>query len=131
MKGKTSLADFKGKIVLLTYWFPGCGPCRGEFPYFENVIKKFSKDKVSYIGINIVKEQDEYVVPFMKASTYSFTPLKGENDKQGNLVAVGAPTNYLLDQDGRIMYKNFRVDGSNEEMLELMISELMNRNKVD
>lgn len=28
--GTASLADYKGKVILLTYWFPGCGPCRGE-----------------------------------------------------------------------------------------------------
>ncbi len=40
-KNKISLSDYKGKVILLTYWFPGCGPCRGEFPHFENVLKKF------------------------------------------------------------------------------------------
>ncbi len=33
--GKTSLPDLKGKVVLVTYWFPGCGPCRGEFPILK------------------------------------------------------------------------------------------------
>jgi thiol-disulfide isomerase/thioredoxin len=125
--GKASLPDYRGKVILLTYWFPGCGPCRGEFPYFENVIRKFSKDKVAYIGINISPEQDEYVAPFMKSSGYSFTPLKGESAQQGNLVARGAPTNYLLDQQGRIIFKNFRIDGNNERLLELMIQELLER----
>lgn len=125
--GRASLPDFKGRVILLTYWFPGCGPCRGEFPYFENVIKKFSKEKVVYIGINLLANQDEYVVPFMKSSGYSFIPLKGENDKQGNLVGIGAPTNYLLDKDGRIIFKNFRTDGNNERELELMIKETLDR----
>jgi len=122
-QGKASLAEFKGKVILLTYWFPGCGPCRGEFPNFQNVVNKFSKDKLVYIGINISPEQDEYVVPFMKSSGYTFIPLKGENDKQGNLVARGAPTNYLLDVNGRIIFKNFRTDANNERTLELMIKE--------
>lgn len=125
--GRASLGDFKGKVILLTYWFPGCGPCRGEFPYFENVIKKFSKDEVVYIGINIVAEQDDYVIPFMKSSGYSFIPLKDEEDKRGNLVAPGAPTNYLIDGNGRIIFKNFRTDGNNERVLELMISETIER----
>ncbi len=130
-QGKASLSDYKGKVILLTYWFPGCGPCRGEFPYFENVIKKFNKENVVYIGINIVPEQDEYVAPFIKSSGYSFIPLKGENDKQGNLIARGAPTNYLLDQDGRIIFKNFRTDNRNERSLELMIKEVLERNKTN
>ncbi len=127
--GKASLSDFKGKVILLTYWFPGCGPCRGEFPYFEQVIRKFSKEKVVYLGINIESSQDEYVVPFIKSSGYSFIPLKGENDKQGNLSARGAPTNYLIDQEGRIIFKNFRTDRHNVRSLELMISEVIDKGK--
>lgn len=120
-----TLADLKGNVVLLTYWFPGCGPCRGEFPNFENVIRKFKGKKVKYVAINIAPEQDEYVVPFVRSSGYSFTPLKDEPEKRGNLSARGAPTNYLLDRDGMIIFRNFRTDDANEKTLELMIEGLL------
>jgi thiol-disulfide isomerase/thioredoxin len=120
-----TLADLKGNVVLLTYWFPGCGPCRGEFPNFENVIRKFKGKDVKYVAINIAPEQDEYVVPFVRSSGYSFTPLKDEPEKRGNLSARGAPTNYLLDRDGNIVFRNFRTDDANEKTLELMIEGLL------
>ncbi|HUW92662.1 MAG TPA: TlpA disulfide reductase family protein, partial [Bacteroidales bacterium] len=120
-----SLDEFKGKVILLTYWFPGCGPCRGEFPNFENVIRKFKGKDVVYLAINIAPEQDEYVVPFVRSSGYSFIPLKDEPEKRGNLTARGAPTNYLLDRDGNIIFKNFRTDDRNERTLELMIQSLL------
>src|SRR5690606_38673206 len=78
--GQASLKDFRGKVVLLTFWFPGCGPCRGEFPHFETALKKFSKDQVEYVGINVFPEQDEYVVPFMNTTGYTFIPLRATNE---------------------------------------------------
>lgn len=119
-----SLADYKGKVVLLTYWFPGCGPCRGEFPHFENVIRKYKGQPVDYVGINIVSEQNDYVLPFLKGSGYSFTPLEDQPGRnKGNLNnGQAAPVNFLLDQQGRIIFRNFRIDGSNEDQLELMIN---------
>lgn len=129
--GKSSLADFKGKVVLITYWFPGCGPCRGEFPHFENVVKKFKRNDFVYLGINIVPEQDSYVVPFMKASGYSFIPLR-DNDKwqKGPLDnRNAAPVNFLIDQEGKIIFSKFRTDASNEETLEEMISSMIKRKK--
>jgi thiol-disulfide isomerase/thioredoxin len=125
--GKTSLPDLKGKVVLVTYWFPGCGPCRGEFPHFEHVVRKFSKDELAYVGINVVHEQDPYVVPFMKQSGYSFIPVRDEPEKRGNLTARGAPTNYLIDKNGNIVFSNFRTDEHNERTLELMIKELLDK----
>lgn len=125
--GAASLSDFKGKAVLLTYWFPGCGPCRGEFPHFENVVKKFKGKDLEYVGINIVSDQNEYVVPFMKSSSYSFTPLEEVKDRvKGNLDNRGAaPMNFLIDKEGRLIFSNFRTDGDNEEDLEMMINMLI------
>lgn len=125
--GKTSLESLKGKVVLVTYWFPGCGPCRGEFPHFEAVVRKYGKDQLAYVGINIAHEQDPYVVPFMNQSGYSFTPVRDEPEKRGNLIARGAPTNYLIDKEGNIVFSNFRTDGHNQRTLELMINELLDK----
>lgn len=124
--GKSSLADYAGKVVLLTYWFPGCGPCRAEFPHFESIIKKFDSKEVAYLGLNVEPSQDGFVLPFLKTSSYSFTPLR-DNWKRGkgNLAAFGAPTNYLIDQKGRIVFSGFRIDAENERTLELMIRETL------
>jgi thiol-disulfide isomerase/thioredoxin len=125
--GEASLSDFKGKAVLITYWFPGCGPCRSEFPHFENVVKKFKGKNLAYLGINIVSDQNDYVVPFMKSSGYSFTPLEDVKGRdKGNLDnRNAAPVNFLLDKEGRIIFANFRTDGESEEDLEMMISMLV------
>ncbi|MES2829369.1 MAG: redoxin domain-containing protein [Bacteroidota bacterium] len=123
---KVALADLKGKVVLLTYWFPGCGPCRGEFPHFENVLQKFDKDRIVYLGINAVAEQDPYVIPFMKSTGFSFTPLKIDKDwDPGNLPAFGYPQNYLIDQQGMIIMSGFMINEDNEDMLELKIKAVL------
>lgn len=126
-EGNLSLSDFKGKVVLLTYWFPGCGPCRGEFPHFQNVVNKFDDDDLVYVGINIVPDQNDYVLPFMKSSGYSFIPLEDFPErKKGNLDNGGAaPVNFLINKDGQVVFSNFRTDGNNEDELELMINLLL------
>jgi thiol-disulfide isomerase/thioredoxin len=130
-KGTSSLSDYKGKVVLLTYWFPGCGPCRGEFPHFENVVRKFKGKDLVYLGINIVPDQDDYVLPFMKSSGYSFIPLRDTKDwDKGPLNnRNAAPVNFLIDQDGKIIFFNFRTDGHNEDTLEMMINSMLQRKK--
>ncbi|MVN23370.1 TlpA disulfide reductase family protein [Mucilaginibacter arboris] len=124
--GKSTLSDFRGKVILLTYWFPGCEPCRAEFPHFESVLKNFNKDKVAYLGLNLFPSQNEFVLPFLKETGYTFTPLQDDQGKaKGNLEASGAPTNYLIDQKGRIVFSGFKIDAENEKTLELMIRETL------
>ena len=122
---KTALADYRGKVVLLTFWFPGCGPCRGEFPNFEHVLAKFRGEDVAYVGINTVPEQDDYVVRFMAGTRYTFTPLRGEETTSKDYGVRGCPTNFLIDQAGRIVYRNFRIYDDNEILLQRMIESLL------
>ncbi len=126
-----SLSDYRGKIVLLTFWFPGCGPCRGEFPHFQKVLNKFKSQDIAYLGINVFPGQDEYVAPFMKSSGYGFTPLheNGENQEKAYKVR-GEPSNFLIDRQGRIIFSGFMIQNAREEqMLNLMISSMLSRQK--
>jgi thiol-disulfide isomerase/thioredoxin len=125
---KASLSDYKGKVMLMTFWFPGCGPCRGEFPHFENVLKKFKGKDVVYVGINVSPEQDDYVLPFMQGTKYTFIPLRANAEWALKTYAVrGEPTNFLIDGDGRIVFSNFRTDANNERSLELMIASMLEK----
>lgn len=127
-----SLARLRGKVVLVTFWFPGCEPCAEEFPHFETVmarIRRESKD-VAFIGINIVREQDGYVLSRVKRNKYTFIPLKGtkavEDEKwKGSPIRV-APTNFVIDRSGRIVYSDFMIDDSQgEAMLQRMIESVL------
>jgi thiol-disulfide isomerase/thioredoxin/Tfp pilus assembly protein PilF len=122
-----ALADYKGKVVLLTFWFPGCGPCRGEFPHFQSVANALKGRNFVYVGINVSPEQDAYVRPFMKGTQYSFTPLHGNDKFAKDAYKVrGEPTNFLIDGNGRIVFKDFMIhDAAAERMLTLMIESML------
>ena len=119
------LASMKGSVVLLTYWFPKCSPCRAEFPHFENVLSKYLSS-VKYVAINIEPKEADLVLPMMKAEKYSFIPLKEKRFREkGNLDNMGfAPANFLVDKSGKLIFSDFRVDGSNEADLKLMLDIL-------
>jgi len=121
-----SLNDLKGKVILLTFWFPGCGPCRAEFPYFQSVINKFKSEDVAYLGINVFPDQDSYVVPFLKNTKFSFVPLRGNPEfAEKNFNVTSEPENFLIDKEDKIIFKNFTIDQKNQRSLELMIKSLL------
>jgi len=126
--GKLNLKDLKGKVVLLTFWFPACSPCRAEFPHFEAVLNKFKGDDVVYVGIDVSPLQDGYVIPLIKNNKYSFIPLRGNSEfALKNYGVQGEPENFLIDKDGKIIFSGFRIDNTNHRTLELMIATLLQK----
>jgi thiol-disulfide isomerase/thioredoxin len=122
------LNTLRGKVVLLTFWFPGCAPCKEEFPHFQAVVDSFKGDSLVYLGINAYPLQDGYVLPFVENNSYSFIPLRGSQTFASNNYGVeGYPANFLIDKDGKIVYRGFRTDHRNHRTLELMISSLLEK----
>jgi thiol-disulfide isomerase/thioredoxin len=125
-----SLAAQRGRVVLVTFWFPGCGPCRREYPYFQNVLQKYKDRGFEVLAINGIPEQDDFVIPFLKNNRYSFTPLRVPDEKwaETNYSVRGYPSNFLIDKEGKVIYKSFMIGNPEEQrMLELMIEGLLTK----
>lgn len=118
-----SLSDYAGKVVLLTYWFPGCGPCRAEFPHFENVLDKLGNDRPAYFALNILKREEHLIEPFFKTNDVSFTSLNDYKRRaRGTLDNNNyAPVNFIIDKYGNILFSHFKTHEHNESELEEML----------
>jgi thiol-disulfide isomerase/thioredoxin len=101
------LTDYRGKVVLVNFWFPGCGPCRAEFPMLQEAVTKYGPKGFTVLAINIVTEEDAEVLPVLNAGKYGFVPLKmpTEDWAKVNYGVKGAPVNFLLDTDGKIIFR--------------------------
>ncbi len=53
---KVSLADYKGKAVLLNFWATWCGPCKVEIPWIEKLRDQYKSQGFEVLGI----ESDNY-----------------------------------------------------------------------
>ena len=129
-KKNISLSDLRGKTVFLTFWFPGCGPCRAEMVHLEPVVRKFRDKNFVYVGINGLTEQDPYVESFMRKTGFSFIPLQDVGEKISKAYGVrGYPTNFIIDPAGKIIYTGFMISNPKDErMLELMIRSVLDHN---
>jgi thiol-disulfide isomerase/thioredoxin len=92
-----SLSDFTGRVVLLDFWYPNCGPCRGSFPLLERLYQKHKAEGLIYLGINGLEDQNPQVMPLVKSLGYSFTPLKSTEKWSADVYGVqGYPTTFFI-----------------------------------
>jgi thiol-disulfide isomerase/thioredoxin len=125
--GTISLGDYKGRVVVLDFWFPNCGPCRASFPYVRKLIDKYKdNDEVAFLAINAIAGQEPFVMPLLQSEQINWLPLKGDIEWCTGVYGVNAfPTTFLIGRDGKIYFKP-RVRNSNgERSTELAIDALL------
>ena len=73
LDGKTvSLADHRGKLVLLIAWRTDCVACLYELPILNRLQKEYSDEDFTIIGLSMDRGKDEYVAKFVKKKKMAF-----------------------------------------------------------
>ena len=104
--GNATINDYRGKVVLVNFWYPTCGPCRGEFPNLQKALDKYSARGFVILAINLEPPEDDMVLPYLKNNRFGFIPLKSNWEWAKEHYGIrGAPANFLLDQTGRVVFK--------------------------
>lgn len=118
-----TLAELKGKYVLVEFWASWCGPCRVESPHLREVYSKYHQLGFEIYGVSLDDKVPNWKKAIVKdAMTWTnVSDLKGWKSDAAYLYNVNAiSANFLLDRDGKIIDKNLRGRALDEKLKELM-----------
>ncbi|WP_391120436.1 peroxiredoxin family protein [Psychrobacillus sp. L3] len=124
LEGKeVSLADYKGKKVVLNFWATWCPPCKAEMPHMQNYYEDMAvKENVEILAVNLDSGMDN-VKAFQEDYALSFPILLDEEGKVGKIYqAITIPTTYIIDTNGTI--QNKIVGPMDEQMLTDLVKSL-------
>jgi cytochrome c biogenesis protein CcmG, thiol:disulfide interchange protein DsbE len=100
--GRQSLADYRGKVVVLNFWASWCDPCRRESPLLERWHGKISKRQGTVLGVD-VRDVTSDARTFVRRYRLSYPMLRDrEGGSQGDYGVVGYPESVVIDRRGRI-----------------------------
>jgi thiol-disulfide isomerase/thioredoxin len=101
-----TLADFKGKKLLVNFWASWCIPCRAEMPALDALAGKYNSDEFMVLPINTGEAEPAKATAFLAEGNWPNLPLyvdpewAGYKHLQREAVTVGLPVTLLLDENG-------------------------------
>lgn len=98
-----SLADFRGRYVLLNLWATWCGPCVREMPALDKVRAHFQPQRLQVIALTEDHDGLNVAKAFYTRHSLTHLPLFADSAGQApNLLRIrGLPTTLLIDPEGR------------------------------
>ena len=106
-----SIANDKGRVVLVDFWATWCPVCLIELPNTLEVYEKYHGKGFDIIGVSLDEDQPTLEI-FIKEKGMAW-PQYFDGKKWDNKLAMkygveAAPTTYLLDGTGKIIAENLR-----------------------
>ncbi len=101
-----SLADYRGKVVLLNFWATWCPPCIWEMPSMESLYQRFKDRGFEVLAVSIDTKGEDVVRPFVKDYNLTFPVLlDSDSDVYRRYGVTGVPESFIIDRDGKVASK--------------------------
>jgi thiol-disulfide isomerase/thioredoxin len=125
-----SIADLRGKVVLVEFWTHECINCLHVLPHTKALYEKYAKDGLVVVGVHTPELDDERDPANVQAAIRRYGiawPVAMDNGYQ-TWNAYGNqfwPALYLIDRDGRVVYRHF--GEGNYEQTEERVRQLLEK----
>jgi len=118
-----SLADYRGRVVILNFWGTWCPPCKAEVPALERLKAEY-RGELEIIGAAVFSSEDK-VRQFYSDFQMNYPVIMGSYelmDEYGQVSAI--PTTFIIDREGRIADTavGFRNQAQDEDMVKPLLA---------
>ena len=96
-----SIAEHRGKVIVLNFWASWCVECRAEMPALERLQREFAARGFAVVGVN-ARESKEVAARYVRELGLTF-PVVLDADGKINVLygVIGLPATFVVGRDGR------------------------------
>ena len=101
-----SLADYKGKAVLVNFWGTWCAPCKLELPWLMDLQKKYGAQGFTVLGVAENEDSAKNVSDFAARMHMNYPLAMGDDIvNHAYRCCDYVPTSYYIGRDGKVMFE--------------------------
>ncbi|MFO7301987.1 MAG: TlpA disulfide reductase family protein [Acidobacteriota bacterium] len=121
---EVSLADFRGRPLVINFWATWCGPCKQEVPWFVEFAEKYQDQGLTIVGIS-VDDTPADIQAFSEQYNVNYPMLVGlgrDDVARAYDALMAIPVTWLIRPDGRVHAKVTGIHG--KDWFDQQIQEL-------
>jgi peroxiredoxin len=124
-KGKVSLAQWKGKVVLVDFWATWCEPCKKSFPKLEELRVKYAASGFELVAVS--EDDEANGVKEFGANYGAKFPLVWDKDKTiaNKWHPPNMPSSFILDKKGVVRFVHLGYHDGEEKEIETELKSLL------
>lgn len=125
---KKTLKDFSNKVTLVSFFFPRCPYCNVELPEIQKIYDQYKDRGLSAVWVNILPEEAGLIAGWQMAKNLTVPVLIGgiQESLQRDYNINSTPSTYLLDENGRVLFREDGYKPGDEKALQVKIEEALN-----
>jgi len=122
-----TLADYKGKVILLNVWATWCEPCRVEMPSIEKAYREFGPQGLAVVAVSVDDAgTEDHIREFAKELKLSFEILHDPSSSiKASYQLTGYPETFIIGREGKIRKKVIGAADWNSEANRALLRELL------
>jgi len=117
------LSEFRGKVVVLNFWFIKCKPCILEMPQLNELKNLYSTKDVEFLAITF--DNKDLVEQFLEEHTFNYKIASNAMDAIKIHGVNSFPTNMVINQSGKIVLKEIGYRTNIKDAIKISIDELL------
>lgn len=122
---KVSLADYKGKAVLVNFWATWCAPCKLEMPWLVDLRAKYAPQGFEILGISEDDPGSKDIEPYAKKIGVNYPVLQSDELVANKYHTDFLPMSYFVGRDGKVVEQIAGLPDSKDEV-EAAIRQALN-----
>ncbi len=108
--GTITPSDYRGKVVVLTFWNPDCPPCRKELPALRDEWSALRPLGVQFIGVLYVggdwPDDPDQAKEYLRTEDVSYPSIVDEHSALARATHIpGIPVTIVADSSGEMRYQ--------------------------
>jgi thiol-disulfide isomerase/thioredoxin len=120
------IAHLKGKILVINFWFVGCGPCEVEMPELNELVNRYKNNK-DVVFISFSKSSESKTRQFLNRKMFNYVTVSMDETLKNDFKISVYPTNYVIDKMGMYHFASKGISAGSVTLINKAIQDLLNK----